>query len=175
MTNLINKNETLNKITNVLAKAKDDRASIVNEVITLIIEEGKNQAEYFTTKKQAQKYIIEYMLEDINKDEVNGYTKRALYVAKAILIDGVKIKKEFLSLAQAEKLVRCDKALVNRAMSIESEEDYIYEAKTIIKAREEFRARDFLSEQNAMEIFDTLKTTFGDDTKKVLNAMIKTL
>lgn len=175
MTTLINKNETLNKITAVLTKAKDDRASIVNEVIALIIEEGKNHVEYFETKRKAQKYVIEYMLEGMNNDEVNGYTKRALYVAKAVLIDGMTIKKEFLSLAQAEKLVRCEKALVNKLMKIETEEEYIEEAKIIIKAREELRALDVLADNGAMNMFSDLKMSFGDDTRKILNAMLKAL
>jgi len=175
MTQLINKNETLNKIGAVLVKAKDDRATIINEVIDVIIAEAKNHTEHFTTKRKAQKFVIEYMLEGMNRDDVNTYTKRALYVAKAILVDGYTIKKESLTLAQAENAVKCEKSRVNKAMKTTDEDDYIATIKALIKLREIDSAMKTIATLGGTDMLDAIKSTFGDDAKKLVNAMQKVL
>lgn len=175
MTNLLNQNETLNKIANVLTKAKDDRATIINDVISLVIAEAKDHKELFATKKLAQKWIVENMLNDAKANEVNAYIKRALYVAKAILIDGYKIKKEWLSIAQAEKAVRCDKGAINSFMVHTTEESYIESVKGEIKDRETQKALEYLSDTNAMSLFEDIKAKGGDDARKLLNNMLKAL
>lgn len=175
MTTLTTQNETLNKIANVLAKAKDDRASIINDVIAIVIAESKDFKSQFKTKRLAQKWIVENMLENAKSNEVNNYIKRALYVAKAVLVEGYIIRKEWLTIAQAEKLVRCDKNAVNKAMSYDDEEVYTDETKDIIKNREIDMAIATLKKADAIPVFNALKTQFGDDTRKVLNAMLKAL
>jgi hypothetical protein len=175
MTTLINKNETLNKIADVLIQAKNDRATIINEVIAVVIEESKNFKDGFATKKLAQKWIIENMLDGAKANEVNNYTKRALYVAKALLVDGYKIKKEWLSIAQAEKAVRCDKGAVNSFMTFDNEEDYVDNIKGEIDAREYTMAVKTLNKHDAMELFNDIKKVHGEDTRKILNAMLKAL
>ena len=175
MTTITTQNERLNKIANVLNKAKSDRADIINDVITVVINEAKDYKEMFSTKRLAQKWIVENMLEDAKANDVNNYIKRALYVAKAILVDGYIIKKEWLTIAQAEKLVRCDKAQVKKAMKYNDEETYCEECKSIIKTREIEKAFETLSDMNALSLFEDIKAKGGDDTRKLLNAMLKAL
>ena len=172
-------NITLNKMTTNKSLVDTTRATIVNEIIALIINEAKGHS--FTNKRVAQKWIIEELLSDDNKN-LDNYTKRALKVSKAILVDGYKIKKEALTIAQAENLVKCDKTMVNKLMKLDSENvdengetEYSLACKKEIKNYTLVNARQALADLKASEQLKALKQTFGEDTRKVLNLMIKAL
>ena len=96
-------------------------------------------------------------------------------MAKAILVDGYIIKKESLTLAQAENAVKCNKAQVNKAMKTENEDDYIATIKALIKMREIENAMKTITTLGGEDLRETIIKTFGEDAKKLLNAMIKTL
>ena len=148
------------------------RATIVNEIITLIIEESKGHE--FTNKRVAQKWIIEELLSDDNKN-LDTYTKRAIKLAKAILVEGYKVKKELLTLAQAENVCKEEKATVNGLMNYD-EEEYVEEVKEVIANYVKTQAIAKLAlEGDALEELKNLIQAHGEDTRKVLNNMLKAL
>lgn len=171
MKTLAELNITLNKMTSNKALIDTTRANIVNDIIVLVIDEAKGHS--FTNKRVAQKWIIEELLSDDNKN-LDNYAKRALKIARAILVDGYKIKKEALTIAQAEALIKCDKAVVNSLM-VKEDEEYTEEAKIVIAESEEVKALKALKELKAVATMEQLLKTFGTDTKKVLNLMIRAI
>jgi len=122
-------NETLVKMTNNQALVKATRIDALNVVITECIKFGKENSTVFTDgKKGAVQSFINNTLKD---GAVDNYTKRAIKVAKFIVIDGYKVKRELLTLAQIEQLICFNKAQVNGLMTYEGDE-YILEAKELI-------------------------------------------
>ena len=179
MKTLTELNVTLNKMSTNKRLVDTTRATIVNEIIALIIEEAKGHE--FTNKRVAQKWIIEELLSDDNKN-LDNYTKRALKVSKAILVDGYKIKKEALTIAQAENLIKSDKVEVNALMKYDSEivddkgeTEYSAVCKMLINNRITNQAIAGLEEADATEAFKALENEFGANTRKILNLMIKAL
>lgn len=122
-------NETLVKMTNNQKLVKATRIEALNVVISECISFAKENSTVFTDgKKGAVKAFINNTLKD---KAVDAYTKRAIKVAKFIVVDGYKIKKELLSLAQIEQLICFNKAQVNGLMKLEGDE-YIAEVKELI-------------------------------------------
>ena len=162
LTNLTNLNITLNKMSANKRLVDTTRATVVNEIIALIISEAKEHS--FKNKRVAQKWIIVELLSDDNKN-LDNYTKRALKVAKALLVDGYKIKKEALTTAQAENLIKSSKAIVNNLMKLDSEiiddkgeTEYSLavnsELKVQVKTSEEHKARHLIEYINKKTNFD---------------------
>jgi hypothetical protein len=179
MKTLLELNATLLNMTANNKLIKSNRATAVNDIIKLVINETKEHS--FKSKKIAQKYVLSELLSDENI-ALDNYTKRAIKVSYAILIDGYKIKKESLTLSQAENLVKCNKDEVNNLMELSSEvdgetgeSDYSIGAKALIKEFSKAKAIKELETLKALEMLETLKTLFGMDTKKVLNKMVETL
>ena len=121
-------NTTLTNCTENQIKVNTLRATTVQAVIDSTLEFSKDNKDTFANKKQAMKYYVSVVGED-----VDAYTKRALRVANAILIDGYKFKRELITLNQIEKLMSFDKSIVNGLMSYEGE-DYITVCKDLIKS-----------------------------------------
>jgi hypothetical protein len=138
--NLNKANETLLKMTNNMAAAKAIRANTVNVVIDATLEYCKENKETFSTKKNAIADFIKRAMDDKSAD---NYTKRAVKVAKYILVDGHKMKKEELSLAQMEQLCHFKVNIVNALMEL-SGDDYLIAVKELIKlAKVETKATKF--------------------------------
>lgn len=179
MKTLAELNIVLNKMTANKALVDSTRSNIVNDIIKLIINEAKGHT--FTNKRVAQKWIIEELLSDDNKN-LDNYSKRALKVSKAILVDGYKIKKEALTIAQAEQLIKCPKAVVNKLMALNHEEvdengesEYTINCKEVIKEDNQSKAIEALNQMDKLHILRNLKEDLGEDVRKVLNLMLKAL
>lgn len=126
---LINGNQSLVNMTENIAKAKAIRATSVNDVIKATIEFSKENNEIFSSKKNA----ISVFLKSVYGDkQVDMYTKRAVKIAKAILVDGYKLRREFLTLAQMEHLTAFTKATVNGIFEEFDDEEYILAVKDLI-------------------------------------------
>lgn len=126
---LLNSNQTLVNMTENIAKAKTIRVTSVNEVINATIEFSRENSEVFSSKKNA----ISVFLKSVYGDKVvDVYTKRAVKVAKAILVDGYKLRREFLTLAQMEHLCAFTKATVNGIFEEFDDEEYILAVKDLI-------------------------------------------
>lgn len=125
---------TLQTLNGDIAKAKEVKklatlaiGNVMNDVISFLIEEGKNDASLtMLSSKQRNKAICKaYLASD---SVMTNEVKRAIKVAYAIF-DGYKMKKELLSIATMEKLISLDKLEVNSLMN---EEDYIGAVKNLI-------------------------------------------
>ena len=126
---LLNSNQTLANMTENIAKAKAIRITSVNDVIKATIEFSRENSEVFSSKKNA----ISVFLKSVYGDKtVNIYTKRAVKVAKAILMDGYKLRREFLTLAQMEHLTAFTKETVNGIFEEFDDEGYIIAVKDLI-------------------------------------------
>lgn len=126
---LLNSNQTLVNMSENIAKAKAIRVTSVNEVIKATIEFSRENSEIFSSKKNA----ISVFLKSVYGDKaVDVYTKRAVKIAKAILIDGYKLRREFLTLAQMEHLIAFTKATVNGIFEEFDDEEYILAVKDLI-------------------------------------------
>ena len=111
-------------------KIKDVRSTLVNDIIALVINEAKNEHVNFANKRLAQKWIIIQLLND-EKLEQDTFTKRALALAKKVLVDGYVIKKELLALSVAESLCNASKGNVNALLELD-DDDYCESVKTLI-------------------------------------------
>ena len=127
---LINANQTLVNMTENIAKAKAIRVTSVNDVIKATIEFSRENSEVFSSKKNAISVFLKTVYGDKN---VDTYTKRATKVAKAILVDGYKLRKEFLTLAQMEHLCSFTKATVNGIFEEFDDEEYVLAGKRLNK------------------------------------------
>lgn len=126
---LLNSNQTLVNMTENIAKAKAIRITSVNDVIKATIEFSRENSEVFSSKKNA----ISVFLKSVYGDkQVDTYTKRAVKVAKAILMDGYKLRREFLTLAQMEHLTAFTKETVNGIFEEFDDEGYIIAVKDLI-------------------------------------------
>lgn len=132
MTNLnINtNNETLTNMTENISKANVIRKNTVQSIIRDTLDYASDHKDVFSTKKNA---IATFIKTNLN-GEVDNYTKRALKVAKLILVDGYKVKRELLSLAQIEQLLTFNKNTVSAMMKIEDDDMYIENVKALIKS-----------------------------------------
>jgi len=142
-------NDTLIKMTNNQKLVKATRVEALNIVISECIAFGKENSTVFTDgKKGAVTAFINNTLKD---KAVDGYTKRAIKVAKFIVVDGYKIKKELLSLAQIEQLICFNKAQVNGLMKFEGDE-YITEAKELINTAKIEKTTKIFSSKKAKSL-----------------------
>ena len=126
---LLNSNQTLVNMSENIAKAKAIRVTSVNEVIKATIEFSRENSEVFSSKKNAISVFLKSVYGDKN---VDTYTKRAVKVAKAILMDGYKLRREFLILSQMEHLCAFTKATVNGIFEEFDDEEYILAVKNLI-------------------------------------------
>lgn len=126
---LINANQSLVNMTENISKAKAIRVASVNEVIKATIEFSRENSEVFSSKKNAISVFLKTVYGDKN---VDTYTKRAVKVAKAILMDGYKLRREFLTLSQMEHLCAFTKATVNGIFEEFDDEEYILAVKDLI-------------------------------------------
>ena len=122
-------NTKLTKATKSLEALNVTRAEMVQAVITEVLNYSKSD-EIFTNRKTAMKHFIKT---ELTSKTVDAYTKRALKVASAILVDGYKVKRELLTLAQIEMLLKFSKNSINALMKLE-EDDYIIGVKELIKS-----------------------------------------
>jgi len=129
MENFIKANEGLIKASINASLVKRVRASNVNEAINAVIDYYKQDGTIFSSKKNCISVFIKSVLND---KAVDKYTKRAVTVAKTILVDGYKFRREFLTLSQMEQLSKFDSKRVNELMSEEDEEEYILSVKALI-------------------------------------------
>jgi len=130
MKNIQETNGTLVKMSANIKLAKEVRNASVKSAIDLTIEFSQENKEVFSTKKNAISTFIKSMLGDAT---VDAYTKRAVKVAKTILVDGYKMKKELLTISQMEQLAKFKKETVNELMDLE-EEFYIDAVKELINS-----------------------------------------
>lgn len=127
------KNETITTANETLVKARENatkvitkRNSAVQTIVTQIIADSKAYKNTLSSKNAVAEAV-----KDLELTEVDAHTKRALKVAKAILVDGKKIKKELLTLSQMEQLLCFNIAQVNELMDYEDEE-YVDMVKDLI-------------------------------------------
>lgn len=130
MKTLIETNETLSKMTANIKLAKGLRAEAVKVAINSTLEFCKENRTVFSNKKNAINVFIKTVLTDKN---VDTYTKRAIKVAKCILSDGYKMRKELLTLVQMEQLCSFKVNIINELMQ-EDEADYIDAVKELINS-----------------------------------------
>ena len=130
MKTLIEANKNLNKATAVITTAKLNRATAVNDTMDAIFDIYNDKKELFANRRTAMRLIIQELL---NVKTIDPYTKRAIKVARIVLVEGYKMKKELLSLAQLEALSCFDKTVVNKLMKTEDDEDYVEACKELIK------------------------------------------
>lgn len=126
-------NETITKANEDLTKARANaklviskRNNAVQTIITQIIEDSKAYKDTLSGKN-----AVAQTIKDLELVDVDAHTKRALNVAKAILVDGKKIKKELLTLSQMEQLLCFNQAQINALMNIDDAE-YLDAVKDLI-------------------------------------------
>ena len=130
MNSINTNNETLNNMTENIKKAQDIRTNTVQSIIRDTLDYATTHKDVFSTKKNA---IAVYIKQNLASGEVDNYTKRALKVAKLVLVDGYKIKRELLTIAQMEQLLSFNKNIVNSMMSI-NDDEYVDAVKELIKS-----------------------------------------
>lgn len=130
METLIKANETLNKMSANIKLANDIRKETVQDVINSTLEAVKSSEINFSTKKNAISHFLKIALDDKKADT---YTIRATKVAKVLLVDGYKIKKELLSLAQMEQILCFKKSTVIDLMKLD-DADYVEAVKELINS-----------------------------------------
>lgn len=145
--NINTNNETLANMSSNITKAQDIRKNTVQSIISDTIEYANDHKEIFSNKKNA---IAVFIKQHLNSD-VDAYTKRALKVTKFILVDGYKVKRELLTLAQMEQLLTFNKNTVNKLMSLD-EDVYILEAKELIKSAKIEKTTKVFSAKKAQKI-----------------------
>ena len=145
--NINTNNETLSNMSDNIKKAQTIRANTVQSIIRDTLDYASDHKDIFSTKKNA---ISTFIKQYINSD-VDNYTKRALKIAKFILVDGYKIKKELLSLAQMEQLLTFNKNTVNKLMTLD-DEIYILEVKELIKSAKIEKTTKVFSAKKASKI-----------------------
>ena len=146
--NINTNNETLANMSDNINKAKVIRANTVQSIIRDTLDYANDHKEVFSTKKNA---ISTFIKNNLQGGEVDNYTKRALKVAKFILVDGFKIKRELLTIAQMEQLLTFNKNTVNQLMSLE-DELYIIEVKELIKSAKIEKTTKVFSAKKASKI-----------------------
>ena len=130
MNSINTNNETLNNMTENIKKAQDIRTNTVQSIIRDTLDYATTHKDVFSTKKNA---IAVYIKQNLASGEVDNYTKRALKVAKLVLVDGYKIKRELLTIAQMEQLLSFNKNIVNSMMTI-NDDEYVDAVKELIKS-----------------------------------------
>jgi len=140
-------NETLANMTDNITKAQTIRANTVQSIIRDTLDYANDHKEVFSTKKNAISVFIKQHL----NSNVDTYTKRALKVAKLILIDGYKVKRELLTLAQIENLLTFNKNTVNKLMQFDGDM-YIDEVKELIKSAKIEKTTKVFSAKKAKDI-----------------------
>jgi len=140
-------NETLDNMTTNINKAQIIRKDTVQNIIRDVLDYATTHKDVFSTKKNA---IATFIKQNLNSD-VDNYTKRALKVSKFLLVDGYKVKRELLSLAQIEQLLTFNKNTVNKLMSLE-DELYIIEVKELIKSAKVEKTTKVFSARKASNI-----------------------
>ena len=150
MDNIIfNANQTLTKATDTITKINGARLEKIQEIITETLQAAKENKAQFNTKKNA---IAAYLKEALGNDvKPDNYTKRAVAVAKLILIDGYKIKTDLLTLSQIEQLCSFKKEVVNGIIDLE-DEAYIEQVKELIKLAKVEKTTKIFSKKIAKEI-----------------------
>ena len=130
MNSINTNNETLNNMTENIKKAQDIRTNTVQSIIRDTLDYATTHKDVFSTKKNA---IAVYIKQNLASGEVDNYTKRALKVAKLVLVDGYKIKRELLTIAQMEQLLSFNRNIVNSMMTI-NDDEYVDAVKELIKS-----------------------------------------
>ncbi len=146
--NINTNNETLANMSDNINKAKTIRANTVQSIIRDTLDYATDHKEIFSTKKNA---ISVFIKRELSAD-VDNYTKRALKVAKFILVDGYKIKRELLTIAQMEQLLTFNKNVINSLMSVEDDELYIDAVKVLIKSAKVEKTTKVFSAKKASKI-----------------------
>ena len=146
MKSIIANNTVLQNMTANIKKAQKLRVDTVNALITDVLIEGKKH-DTFTSRKAANKYVVQNLLEDVKTD---AYTKRAVVIAGKIIVDGYKAKRELLTFAQLEQLLKFKVERVNALMTLE-DDDYINAVKELIKSAKVERKVKVFSAKKAIK------------------------
>jgi ribonucleotide reductase alpha subunit len=146
MENLIKSNEMLLKCTVNAKEVTKKRFESVQSVIAHIIAEYKASDFIAAAKQNAISHFTKKILED---KECDAYTKRATKVAYSILSNDYKMRKEFLSLSQMEKLIEFRVDEVNNLFQYNNEIEYKLAAKTLIKQANVTKTVGVFSKTNA--------------------------
>lgn len=145
----LNKLDTeLNKMALAAEKIRKDKSNNIQLIISEVLSDSKEYKEIFTSSKKGVAHAISLKLQD---KKLDSYTKRALKVASKILVDGYKMKKELLSLAQMEQLICFDISLVNALMSV-ADEFYLDEAKDLINKGKITKNTKVFSKEKAKKV-----------------------
>ena len=127
MKNIAHYNQNFTKATINAKKVNEVRLENVNEAINFIMDNYKSSD--FTNKKNFVSYFINNTLNiDSKETQIDAYTKRVIKVAKALICDGYKIKKELLTIAQMENLIAFNSQKVNNLMKAD---DYLMAVKEL--------------------------------------------
>ena len=149
MSNLIKSNSTLINATETITLINTARIGNVRDIVNGAINEGKEGRNEFTSKKNA---IAKYIENELGKSaKVDNFTKRALKIAKLILVDGYKIKLELLTLAQMEQLTAFSKNNVKALMTLD-DEIYVDAVKELIKTAKIAKNTNIFSKALAKEL-----------------------
>ena len=123
-------NDTLKSASQTITKINIARITNVRDTIALCIQDANENKHNFTSKKNAIAAYIKSIELDNNAD---NYFKRAVKIAKTILVDGYKFKIELLTVAQMEQLSAFNKNIVNALMDFE-DDLYTDAVKSLIKS-----------------------------------------
>jgi len=130
MESIIKANEMLVKCTTNQKEVNKKRFESVQAIISHIISEYKASDFVASAKQNAISHFTKKILDD---RECDSYTKRAAKIAYIILSNDYKMRKEFLSISQMEKLVEFKVEEVNNLFRYETKEEYLVAIKTLIK------------------------------------------
>ena len=148
MTNLIESNRKLTNMSKNIKTAQEKRVVAVQDAINAVLDYTKNNKEIFVNKKTC---IAIFCKEYLADKSIDIYTKRAIKVARMVLVDGYKMRKELLTLAQMEQLLTFTKKSVNDLMDTE-EEFYLEKVKELIKSAKVKKSTKVFSSAKAKKL-----------------------
>lgn len=126
-------NSNLSTATSNIIKANIARQSNVKDILGLCQNLAKDNKSSFGSNKLAKSHYINSLLNisKENKVNVDKYTRRAITIAYKIIVEGYKVKKEFLTLSQMEQITSFSVNTCNSHMTFDA--TYLDEVKATIK------------------------------------------
>lgn len=146
----MNATETLNTLQAELINLRNDKKVATNNHTNKLLEGINILKDLFNSVSEIKQTSEKSLIKTVQKKtelQLNNDTKRVLKISHK-LINGYKVKKELLTLAQIEQLITFNKSIVNQYMSIKEDEEYIDSIKELIKnAKVERVTKVFSSKQ----------------------------
>ena len=122
-------NGKLAKITESIKRAQGMRKDNIIALINAIKELGADvKSEYGLSQRRSRVKAVELF----GESDLDSHSRRALKIAKSLIVDGYKIRFDDISIAQSEKLIRLNKAEVNALYEKYEGLEYSEEVKSLI-------------------------------------------